>query len=54
MFTAKYNSNTKELVIYKNNKQCAVKTEHNLIFSPNFVFSIEEICIMLDMEKSFS
>lgn len=49
MFSAKYNSYSKEYIVYKNNKECAIMTDNNLILKSILsIDEIHEICEMLD------
>lgn len=48
MITARCNTNSKEHIIFKNNIHCATMKNYNLMLKPNFIFTIEEICEILD------
>lgn len=48
MFTIKYNSYSKEYIVHKDNIKCAIMKNNNLILTDGFIFSIADICTILD------
>ncbi|WP_154694987.1 hypothetical protein [Clostridium botulinum] len=48
MFNVKYNSHSKEYIVYKEDTTCAIMKNNNLHLINGFIFSIADICKILD------
>ncbi|EQB4340919.1 hypothetical protein ACYJ2U_001638 [Clostridium botulinum] len=49
MFTSKYNPYIKEHTVYKNGQKCATMKNYSLILDSNGLFTIDEVCQILDL-----